>query len=83
MAKRTVKMPYMGKMIDAEEMTVERSHEEWSSYILDDGTVIRMKTVVLRVGRIPDAYDDEGNQIFVVKSNNLMVVDSPQERRRQ
>jgi len=47
MAKRTIRMPYKGAMIEAEEMIVERANEEWNSYILDDGTVIRLKVVVL------------------------------------
>lgn len=82
MSKRRVKMPYQGKMVDAEEMIVERCQEEWNSYVLDDGTVLRLKPVVLRVARIPGEYDDEGNEIFVVKSNNMLVVDSPEGRRR-
>jgi len=79
MPKRTIKMPYKGRMIEAEEMSVERATEEF----LDDGTVIRLKPVVLRVARIPGEYDDEGNEIFIVKSNNVLVVDSPEDRRRQ
>ena len=83
MPKRTIKMPYKGRMIEAEEMSVERATEEWNTYLLDDGTVIRLKPVVLRVARIPGEYDDEGNEIFIVKSNNALVVDSPEDRRRQ
>ncbi len=83
MPKRTIKMPYKGRMIEAEEMSVERATEEWNTYLLDDGTVIRLKPVVLRVARIPGEYDDEGNEIFIVKSNNVLVVDSPEDRRRQ
>ena len=83
MPKRTIKMPYKGRMIEAEEMIVERATEEWNTYLLDDSTVIRLKPVVLRVARIPGEYDDEGNEIFIVKSNNVLVVDSPEDRRRQ
>ena len=82
MAKRTIRMPYKGRVIEAEEMIVERASEEWNTYILDDGTVVRLKVVVLRVARIPGEYDDEGNEVFVVKSNNVVVVDSPEARRR-
>jgi hypothetical protein len=83
MSKRTIKMPYKGRTVEAEEMIVQRATEEWNTYLLDDGTVIRLKPVVLRVARIPGEYDDEGNEIFIVKSNNVMVVDSPEDRRRQ
>ena len=82
MARRLIKMPYQGKMVDAEEMIVERSQEEWNTYVLDDGTVIRLKVVVLRVAKVPGEYDDEGNEVFIVKSNNVVVVDTPEDQRR-
>jgi len=42
-----------------------------------DGTVLKMKTVVGEVFRIENTYDNEGSPVYQVKSNNLVIVKSP------
>ena len=68
------KMNFQGKDVDATEVRFQTIREEWNEYQLMDGTVLKMKTVVGEVFRVEDMYDNEGNPVYQVKSNNLLIV---------
>lgn len=76
---KKVKIPFGGGIIDGEVMPVNVSHEEWCEHVLADGTIIRIKAVVLRVIKVPGKLDPMGNQAFVIQSNNVVVVESPEQ----
>jgi hypothetical protein len=71
-----------GPPVDAELVDVQSSQESWSQYLLGDGTSLKLKAVVTEVWRIVDAYDNDGNPQYVVKSGNVLVVNSPEELRK-
>ena len=71
------KMNLQGKDVDATEVRFQTLKEEWNEYQLMDGTVLKMKTVVGEVFRIENTYDNEGSPVYQVKSNNLVIVKSP------
>jgi len=71
------KINWLGKEVDGIDTAFKINKEEWNEYQLEDGTNLRIKCVVSEVYRIPDAYDDEGNPIYVVKSGNILNVKSP------
>ena len=52
----------------------ETVREEYNSYKLSDGSMIRMKTVVTNIIR-PKIYP--GEPIYVVNSQNVLVADVP------
>lgn len=56
---------------------ISESTERWSEAILEDGTVIRYKTVLLEVARVEGQYDRDGNPIYFAKSNTVMSVNAP------
>lgn len=68
-----------GQMADASEVGFRGSGEYWNEYLLDDGTVVRIKLVVTNVYRLDGQRDPEGQPLYVVKSNNIMVVSAPDE----
>ena len=68
---------FQGQEVDAAEVQFQTRKEDWNEYQLMDGSVIKMKTVVGEVFRIEDKYDNEGNPVYQVKSNNLLMVKSP------
>ena len=68
---------WQGRQVDAVPVKFKSIREEWNEYDLDDGSRIRMKTIVSDVVRIPDEYDAENNPIYVIKSTNMVVVSSP------
>ncbi len=52
--------------------------EHWNEYLLDDGTVIRMKAVVTEIVRIDGQYDPEGNPAYLINSQNVTHVSAPE-----
>lgn len=66
-----------GGMVDAVEVGVEEATERWTDLKLADGTVIRIKTVVLTVLRLEGQYDQDGNPMYQIKANQIMTASSP------
>ena len=63
-----------GHRARAVEVSVQSAQEHWNEYLLDDGSVIRLKPVATEVFRLVDRHDPEGNPIYVLKSTNVVVV---------
>jgi hypothetical protein len=80
--KRRVPLPD-GNEVDASVMTFRSSGEHWNEYLVDDGSVIRIKLVATEVLRLDDQYDMQGNPVYVVQSQNVMAVNSPDSLRRE
>jgi len=51
--------------------------EHWNEYLLDDGSVIRMKIVATEMVRVDGHYDGEGNPLYMIGSTNVTHVSSP------
>lgn len=64
-------------------MEVVESKEPWSEIKLADGSLIKMKQVVVEIWRVDGEYDNEGNPVYVVKSNNLLNVQAPEGLKRK
>ena len=56
--------------------------EHWNEYLIDDGTVVRIKLVATEVLRVDGEYDPQGNPVYIVASTNVTAVSAPQEKRR-
>ena len=78
MAKRTVPGPD-GQPIDATEVGFRTGAENFNEYLLDDGTVLKIKLVVTRVLKIDDTYDLQGDPVYVAQSTNVIVASVPDE----
>lgn len=81
--RRQVTVAPGGPSRDAELVEVQQSSEQWNQYLLGDGSVVRMKTVVTEVWRLIDEYDQEGNPVYLVRSRNVLAVTTPDEMRKQ
>ena len=71
-----------GEEADAESIGYRSNQEHWNVYLLDDGTVLRLKPVVTEVLRVEGQYDHMGNPAYVIQSTNVVVVDSPDDLKR-
>jgi len=78
--KKTVE--WRGKLIEGTPVLVENQVEPQSTYNLEDGTQIRMRTVVMEVVRLDGHYNAEGDTIYLLKSQNLMTTNVPEKYRR-
>ncbi len=74
---------YKGRPVDAVSVKFKNIREEWNEYDLEDGSTIRMKAIVSDVFCIPDEYDADNNPVYVVKSTNMVVVNSPDHLKKQ
>ncbi|MDP2954107.1 MAG: hypothetical protein Q8O76_12415 [Chloroflexota bacterium] len=66
-----------GKEFDAIEVKFRTLKEEWNEYDLDDGSTVKMKTIVAEILRLEGQYDNEGNPAYYIKSGNIVVAKSP------
>jgi len=76
MATRKIRGPD-GKEYDATVVPFQNAREHWNEYLLDDGTVLKMKPVATEVLRVDGVLDAEGNPVYMVKSQNILVVSAP------
>jgi len=73
------KVNFKGKEVDALEMPFQTGAEHWNEYVLQDGSVLRLKSVVTDILKVDGEFDNEGNPIYMLKSTNIVSV-SPSER---
>jgi len=55
-----------GKQYNAVELSFQNVREHWNEYLLDDGTILKLKPVATEVLRVEDAYDDNGNPVYIL-----------------
>jgi hypothetical protein len=79
--RRKIKLPD-GRTVDAIEMPFQTGAEHWNEYLLHDGSVLKLKTVVTEVLKIEGEYDADGNPQYALKSTQIVSV-SPSDRARQ
>jgi len=71
------KIKWQGQDADALSLRFKTIKEDWNEYDLEDGTTLRMKSVVSDIVRVEGQYDQENNPVYLVKASNLVVVTSP------
>ena len=80
--KRTLKLPD-GRTVSAEEMSFRTVAEEWSEYVLEDGTVVRLRPVAIDMLRLEGEFDPQGNPVYVVNAQQVVAVSAPDELRKE
>lgn len=65
-------------------MTFRAGGEHWNEYLVDDGTVIKLKLVVTEIVKVDDEYDPRtGDPLYVVNSTNVVSVQAPEQLKQQ
>jgi hypothetical protein len=68
--------------VEAEDVDFESPEEKWRDYELEDGTTLRVKTVVNKVFRIKDMYNELGEPVYQIGTQNMVrATDIPEELR--
>jgi hypothetical protein len=75
--KKKVRLP-TGQQIEGTVMPFQVGGEHFNEYVVEDGTILRVKLVATEVLRVDGAYDVEGNPIYLVASTNVTAVSSPE-----
>lgn len=82
MRKRKMPGP-TGEPIDVVEVSFQNVREHWNEYLLDDGTILKLKVVATEVFKQEGQFDGEGNPIYLLRSKNVMVVNAPDHLKKQ
>ena len=75
--KTTVIDPVTGTPYEGEPVEIVESQEPWSSFRLADGSTIRARVVAAKAFRT-DGYRPDGAPIYVLMSQLVLSVDSPE-----
>jgi hypothetical protein len=68
-----------GAASPAQDVDVTEAKEVWSEYRLADGTVLRIKPVMITISRIEGEHTIEGDPVYNMKSTLVTDVRAPQE----
>jgi len=71
--------PAPNRPFKGDPVNFEALKEPWSEYLLDDGKILRVKLVLLKVIRNPGELTPEGNPVYGVMTNTVVAVFSPGE----
>ena len=61
-----------GKTVEADKIDILDAKEQWSSYKLADGTTLRVKPVVVSVVHLKGCYNDDGEPLYQVRTENVV-----------
>ena len=78
--RRKFKQPG-GQELEAEVVGFRSTGEHWNEYLLDDGTVFRIKLVVTEIARLTESYDANGDPIYLATHTQVTAVDAPESLR--
>ena len=79
MAERKIKVNLPGTgPVEATLVQIIESVDRWTEVKLDDGSLLRIKPVVVSVARIDGKYDPEGNPLYVLQANQVMTAICPE-----
>jgi hypothetical protein len=76
------KMNFQGRTVDVEIIEFEADKEQWSTYLLHDGSSLKVKAVVTEVARIEGMYDQKGDPVYMIQASQIMHVNAPESLRR-
>ncbi len=62
---------------------IKKSEEHWSQYTLSDGTVIRVRPILIDVNRVDGQYNQAGEPVYELKSGGVMDVKVPERLRKR
>lgn len=77
MPEDKVNINYGGREAEASPIDVNSSQERWNEYLLEDGTVLKMKLVLKKVLKVEGEFDAEGNPVYVMQSTNVVSLSAP------
>lgn len=68
-----------GSEVEATNVDFETMKEDWNEYKLEDGTVLKFKTVVSSIIRTENYDPMSGDPVYHVRSTNILRVKVPDE----
>jgi hypothetical protein len=70
-------MVFQNRTVQAQEVEFEvRSPEVWNTYVLEDGTTLKVKLVMLNVIRL-DEYAPDGTPVYQFNAQQIVAAQVP------
>jgi len=66
-----------GREAEATPMEINQASEYWNQYLLEDGSIVKIKLVATKILRLDNEYDAEGSPVYFVQSTNVLSVNAP------
>lgn len=79
--KKKMRLPD-GQEVQGTVMPFQTAVESFNEYLVDDGTVVNIKLVVTEILKLDDAYDPQGQPVYLINSTNVTSVSVPDDLRR-
>lgn len=76
------KYNFQGREILGQEIPFETERESWNTYILEDGTSLKLKAVAANIVRL-DEYQENGDPIYIANASLVVATDVPENLKRQ
>ncbi len=67
----------------AEEVEFEAEKEGWNTYILHDGTTLKLRTLLAEVLKVEGEYAPDGNPVYFVNASTVLNTNAPENLRRK
>ena len=62
---------------------IKKAEEHWSSYTLDDGSILKIRPVLVDVVRARNKFADDGTPMYFLKSALIINVKAPAKLRKK
>ena len=66
-----------------EEVEFEPERESFNTYILQDGTKLKLKAVVASIVRLDGVWQPDGSPLYLINASNVVSTDVPDHLRRK
>ena len=70
-------LPGKPEPVEATQVEIKESTERWTEAKLEDGSVLKIKAVLIKAFRTHGIFDEEGNPVYQLKVNQVMSVSAP------
>lgn len=82
--KAAKKFPTLDSILDSgTPVGIQAAREEWSEYILEDGTKLRVRPILAEVLRVKGQYTPDGNPLYLTKASVVLSAQSPKKLRKK
>jgi hypothetical protein len=71
-----------GRTVEGSSVPFQTGGEHWNEYLIEDGSVLKVKLVATEIIKVDGEYDDQGNPLYALHSTQVVVVDSPEDLQR-
>jgi len=77
------KIKYKDKEVEGTEVSFSVIQQDWNEYALNDGTTLRVSTVMTAVLRLEGEYTGNGDPVYTIGTQNIVTASNVPEHLRK